>query len=207
MWTPGCGVNQAEERKLGHIKTVERIVLLRAITILIVWISSGREDVQFLSDLMNAVAWSYFLLRTCWFLVCRYPFIWWLVDENIPNRVRRGLCLTPVLRSCRPRDFMTLCDVVIRRKCRPRDFMTLCDDVIRRRLESLRSLRAPRQGYMTNPCQDCNRTTGTMDDSEQVGLEMSSSKMSTYEYRAPSRKTVDRGEAIQNNISIRDKDI
>jgi hypothetical protein len=190
MWTPGCGVNQAEERKLGHIKTVERIVLLRAITILIVWISSGREDVQFLSDLMNAVAWSYFLLRTCWFLVCRYPFIWWLVDENIPNRVRRGLCLTPVLRSCRPRDFMTL-----------------CDDVIRRRLESLRSLRAPRQGYMTNPCQDCNRTTGTMDDSEQVGLEMSSSKMSTYEYRAPSRKTVDRGEAIQNNISIRDKDI
>jgi hypothetical protein len=164
------------------IKALERLVLLRVLTTICIAISSERINFQVFSDLLNAVAWSFFLLRISWTLICRYPSFWWLAGLSGSTLIEK-IQLNLSFRYRRLHDLTTQFLSVIQWSCEAlKTFLPRC---------------------RTNFVETCS-LKGPSDHMEHAGIEMKMRMASIPTYRAPSRMTVDRGETRQ---SARDKDL
>jgi hypothetical protein len=161
------------------IKALEALLLLRLMTLIALLAFPGKFP-QYLSDTSNSIAWSWYLLKLCWTLICRHQSAWWLMNNIRPvflQRIRRTT-------DCRGY------------QC-PNDFITTCLGLSARICESLK----PPSFNAASWYKECRSIRGS-DEQEGLNIEMRLDPITS----APCKMTIDRGHTRQH-APVRDKNL
>ena len=169
------------EQDIFLVRSLEWLLLLRALTLVGRLVLLSRDDAQALFDYLNLIAWTTFLLKITWSLVCRYPSFLLIMNDVKSTLSRFLVFLNPRKLSGRHcYDCVQLC---------LKFSHTVCEEVkIRLSLLLQRCL---------HRCHISSELT------DEVSIEMGS--RSSPKYPAPPKLMVlDRGETEQK---ARDKDL
>jgi hypothetical protein len=161
------------------IKSLEALLLLRMLTLIALLALPGKFP-QYLSDTVNSIAWSWYLLRLCWTLICKHRSAWWLMNNIQPVLLQR-IRGTTDCQGCQ----------------RPNNFINACFGLSARIRESLKP-----PSFNAAACYKKCRCIRTSDEQEGLNIEMRLDPTTS----APGRMTIDRGHTRQH-APVRDKNL